>query len=153
MFCSWLFLDYIKMSSTRPYRTMHPTCSGEFYYDSGFYDPQFSCLIFVPVASSSVYIDEDFSILGALSLDVFVISFKATVPGPIAVMSGGSFPCVTWPPWREINMATPIGAISPFIDKMQFGSLLFLFFLIYSILLFYFRGRLFRFRTEVTSMK
>lgn len=59
---------------------MHPTCSGEFYYDSGFYDPQFSCLIFVPVASSSVYIDEDFSILGALSLDVFVISFKATVP-------------------------------------------------------------------------
>lgn len=93
MFCSWLFLDYIKMSSTRPYRTMHPTCSGEFYYDSGFYDPQFSCLIFVPVASSSVYIDEDFSILGALSLDVFVISFKVTVPGPITVMSGGSFPC------------------------------------------------------------
>lgn len=84
-------------------------------------------VIFVVLPSSSLYVDEDFSILGALSLDVFVISYKNTIPGPIAVLpmlyvsrdhhAGKSI-------WRLL------GAISRFIDKMQFGSLLPLFFLI-----------------------
>lgn len=89
--------------------------------------------------SSSLYVDEDFSILGALSLDVFVISYKNIIPGPMAVLpmmyvsrdhhAGKSI-------WRLL------GAISRFIDKMQFGSLLPLFFLIlfYSFLLVFILG-------------
>lgn len=83
--------------------------------------------IFVVLPSSSLYVDEDFSILGALSLDVFVISYKNTIPGPIAVL-----------PMLYVSRDHPagksiwrlLGAISRFIDKMQFGSLLPLFFLI-----------------------
>lgn len=58
-------------------------------------------VIFVVLPSSSLYVDEDFSILGALSLDVFVISYKNTIPGASRAV------CVTWPPCREINMAAP----------------------------------------------
>lgn len=76
---------------------------------------------------SSLYVDEDFSILGALSLDVFVISYKNIIPGPIAVLPM-LYVSRDHPAGKSIGRL--LGAISRFIDKMQFGSLLPLFFLI-----------------------
>lgn len=100
--------------------------------------------------SSSLYVDEDFSILGALSLDVFVISYKNIIPGPIAVLpmlyvsrdhhAGKSI-------WRLLGAIYRVSLTKCNLVPYCLCSSLF-----YSILFtsIYFRGKLFRFLTKVT---